>query len=282
MRRSRRQPHATGRLQLKYDATAPSATATPARTPDEHGWYTRPVVIAFSGADALSGLADCTASKTYSGPDSGSVRLEGTCRDNAGNSTTAAAALKYDATAPKLQALSVVSAGSDVTLTWKQPVDVASVAVTRTPGRNGKRETVIYKGKAARVRDTGLAAGVAYHYRLTSLDEAGHRAVAEVTTKLRALYAPAAGKRAHAGDLLRWAPKKGAGYYNVQLYRGGRKVLSTWPVAASFRLPRAWSYAGHGYKLTRGTYKWFVWPGVGPRAQAKYGKLLGSSTFVVR
>ena len=245
-------------------------------------WYTRPVAVAFSGADALSGLADCTAEKTYSGPDGASVRVEGACRDNAGNSTPAAAALKYDATAPKLQDVSVVPGGTDVTLTWKQPADVASVAVTRTPGRNGRAKTVIYKGKVARVRDTGLAAGVAYRYRLTSLDEAGNQAVAEVTTKLRTLYAPPAGKRARAGDTLRWVPKKGAGYYNLQLYRGGRKVLSTWPIVSSFRLPRAWSYAGHGYKLTRGTYKWFVWPGVGPRAQAKYGKLLGSSTFVVR
>jgi hypothetical protein len=99
---------------------------------------------------------------------------------------------------------------------------------------------------------------------------------------LRALYAPARGKPAHAGTTLRWSSDKSATYYNLQLYRGGKKILSTWPVVTSFRLPRSWSYAGHSYRLARGTYKWFVWPGRGARANAKYGPLLGSSTFVVR
>jgi hypothetical protein len=269
-------------LPLKYDGTPPSAAAKVARQPDERGWYTRPVAVAFTGTDALSGLADCTPAKTYNGPDNGSASVGGTCRDNAGNTATAAAPLKYDATAPKLQDVAVAPGGGEVTLTWKQPTDVTSVAVTRSPGRKGSKETVIYKGKAARARDTGLAPGVDYHYRLTSLDEAGNQSVAQVTAKLLALYSPAAGKPAHAGTALRWNADKSATYYNLQLYRGTRKVLSTWPVGTSFRLPKTWSYAGHRFNLTRGKYKWFVWPGRGPRAQAKYGALLGSSTFVVR
>ena len=178
--------------------------------------------------------------------------------------------------------MEIVPGGGDVTLTWKQPGDVASVAVTRTPGRKGNSRTVIYKGKAARARDTGLAPGVAYHYHLTSLDEAGNQTVAEVSTTLRALYAPAAGKTAHAGTALRWNADKSASYYNLQLYRGTKKVLSAWPVGTSFRLPGSWTYAGHRFKLTRGKYRWFVWPGRGARARAQYGKLLGSSSFVVR
>jgi hypothetical protein len=181
-----------------------------------------------------------------------------------------------------LQNVEIVPGSDDVTLTWKQPADVASVAVTRTPGRKGNAPTEIYKGKTPRVRDTGLKAGVAYRYQLTSVDEAGNQSVAQVTAKLRALYAPAAGKTAHAGTTLRWNADKSATYYNLQLFRGGKKILSTWPVVTSFRLPRSWSYAGHSYRLARGTYKWFVWPGRGARANAKYGPLLGSSTFVVR
>ena len=103
-----------------------------------------------------------------------------------------------------------------------------------------------------------------------------------VTTTLRALYAPAAGKTAHAGTALRWNADESASYYNVQLYFHGRKVLSAWPVGTSFKLPGSWSYTGHRYKLTRGKYRWFVWPGRGARARAQYGKLLGSSSFVVR
>ena len=271
-----------GSLALKYDGTPPTATAKLARAPDERGWYTRPVAVAFSGADALSGLADCTPAKTYSGPDDGSASVEGVCHDNAGNTGTAAVPLKYDATAPRLQNVEVVPAGDDLTLTWKQPADVTSVAVTRTPGRKGKAPTEIYKGRTPRVHDTGLKVGVAYRYQLTSVDEAGNQSVAQVTAKLRALYAPAAGKPAHAGTALRWNADKSATYYNLQLYKGRKKVLSTWPLGTSFRLPKSWSYEGHRYKLTRGTYRWFVWPGRGARARAQYGPLLGSSSFVVR
>jgi len=272
----------TGSLPLKYDGTAPTATAAPARLPDDRGWYTRPVAVAFSGSDALSGLADCTPAKTYDGPDDGTARVAGVCHDRAGNAAPAAVTLKYDATAPRLQDVTAVPGADDVMLSWRQPADVASVAVTRSPGRRGNDQTVIYRGRTPHTRDTGLEAGIAYRYRLTSLDQAGNRAVANVTAKLRALYAPAPGKRARAGDVLRWTAQKGATYYNVQLFHRRRKVLSTWPVGPSFRLPRTWTYAGHQYRLSRGVYRWYVWPGRGARALAQYGPLLGSSSFTVR
>ena len=82
--------------------------------------------------------------------------------------------------------------------------------------------------------------------------------------------------------MLAWTASAGASYYNVQLFRNGAKVLSTWPVRAQFKLPRAWTFAGRHYQLQRGSYKWYVWPGIGPRAKARYGKLLGGSTFTVR
>jgi hypothetical protein len=272
----------SGSLPLKYDGTAPTATATLARKPDERGWYTRPVAVTFSGTDGLSGLSSCTAAKTYSGPDDGTAELTGECHDNAGNTTPASATLKYDATAPRVQDLTAAPGDGDVTLTWRQPADVASVAVTRSPGRKGRAQTVIYNGKAPRVRDTRVQPGVTYRYQLASLDEAGNRAVADVTAKLRALYAPAPGTRAHAGSVLRWIAQKGASYYNVQLFRGRRKVLTAWPVGTSFRLPATWVYAGRHYRLSRGVYRWYVWPGHGALARAQYGRLLGSSSFTVR
>jgi hypothetical protein len=266
---------------VKYDATAPSVTATPDRPVEKGGWYTKPVAVAFAGSDATSGIASCTGSTTYAGPDTEAATLAGSCVDNAGNSAPGSFALKYDATSPRLQDVAIVPGSDDVTLTWKQPADVTSVAVTRTPGRKGNAPTVIYKGRTPRVRDGGLKAGVAYRYRLTSLDRAGNESVTQVTAKLNTLYAPAAGKPAHAGTVLRWSRQKSATYYNLQLYRRGKKVLSTWPVGTSFRLPKSWSYAGHRYTLARGTYRWFIWPGRGARARAQYGPLLGSSTFVV-
>jgi hypothetical protein len=81
--------------------------------------------------------------------------------------------------------------------------------------------------------------------------------------------------------VLRWVGAKGATYYNVQLFRNGKKVMSVWPLGATLKVPRAWSLDGHRYKLVRGTYRWYVWPGIGARSKAKYGRLLGGSFFRV-
>ena len=36
------------------------------------------------------------------------------------------------------------------------------------------------------------------------------------------------------------------------------------------------------FRLRPGTYTWFVWPGIGPQSQARYGALLGQRTFTIR
>ena len=43
------------------------------------------------------------------------------------------------------------------------------------------------------------------------------------------LLAPPNGAVLTAPPLLRWSKVRGADYYNVQLLRDGRKVLSAWP-----------------------------------------------------
>ena len=72
---------------------------------------------------------------------------------------------------------------------------------------------------------------------------------------------------------------KGADYYNVQVVRG-KKILSAWPGTNHFRLPRSWVYKGHRYRLHRGVYRWYVWPGFGTFSASKYGNVLGGSSFV--
>ena len=71
-----------------------------------------------------------------------------------------------------------------------------------------------------------------------------------------------------------------ASYYNVQLYHDG-KVLSAWPKRASLQLSSVWEFARHRYHLKPGTYRWYVWPGFGPRAAARYGRMIGAATFVI-
>ena len=80
---------------------------------------------------------------------------------------------------------------------------------------------------------------------------------------------------------LRWKRVAGATYYNVQLWRDGVKLLSFWPIRTSLQLKRRWSYQGRRYVLTPGTYRWYVWPGLGARADVRYGTILGRQTFTL-
>src|SRR4030095_6166089 len=54
---------------LKYDATAPQASATPSRQPHAGGWVHASLRASCGATDALSGLDSCPAAQSYSGPD---------------------------------------------------------------------------------------------------------------------------------------------------------------------------------------------------------------------
>jgi hypothetical protein len=127
--------------------------------------------------------------------------------------------------------------------------------------------------------------GIRYRYELIVADVAGNVSRTAVTAgalKQAALYSPAAGTVVKAPPLLRWKAVKGATFYNVQVYRNGRKLLSTWPGAAKLKLARTWTYGGKRYRLQPGLYTWYVWGARGTRAKPVYGKVLGSSTFTVK
>ena len=98
--RTRPATQALHRFALKYDATAPQATAAPSRAPNANGWFNAPLTVSFAATDATSGLDSCAAAKNYAGPDNatGSVErnLPGQGRQRA---RTRRFALKYDATA---------------------------------------------------------------------------------------------------------------------------------------------------------------------------------------
>jgi hypothetical protein len=98
--------------------------------------------------------------------------------------------------------------------------------------------------------------------------------------KQATLFAPRAGARVTAPPLLRWVKPRKVHFFNLQLYRHGRKVLSAWPIRARFRLHRSWKFAGREYRLKPGPYTWLVWPAFGSQAKPRYGKLLGQSTFL--
>jgi hypothetical protein len=267
---------------LGYDATAPQVAAAPARPPDANGWYNHPLTVGFGGADATSGVEGCTQT-TYSGPDSATAFVGGSCRDRAGNQGTAGVVIEYDATAPAITLLVPKAGERSAELIWRTTPDAQSVELLRSPGVNGEAESVVFRGAstATSYLDTGLRAGRTYHYRLRAADEAANQASKTLGFVARgALLYPAPGEHVHKPPLLVWTAERGASYYNVILVRG-RRVFSAWPVQARLKLPQAWTYHGRRYKLRPGTYRWYVWPGKGKLAAGRYGKLLGASSFVV-
>jgi hypothetical protein len=261
---------------LHYDATPPQVTgATPERAPDAAGWYNRPLAVSFHGSDSTSGVDACTHA-SYGGPDVPAATVSGSCRDRAGNGSSAASfALRYDATAPRVAGVVAKGGNRTVTLRWTASPDTALVELRRQ-GR------LVYRGTGTRFTDSGLENGKRYGYTLTGFDEAGNAATASAAAIPAApLISPAAGAKVTAPPRLVWTAVPKATYYHVQLWRRGR-ILSTWPSGTSVRLSRMWTYAGRRYRLTPGRYRWFVWPGFGRRAEKRFGPLLGSSSFVVR
>jgi hypothetical protein len=282
---------------VKYDASGPSIDSiTFDRPPDSNGWYNHPVQIVFHGSDGGSGIASCTAT-TYSGPDTTSTTVNGSCRDNAGNSTGATSpAFKYDSTPPTITNVGTDWDDGTATLSWTASSDTTEVDIDRAPGKDGAATSTIFKGLASNFEDTGLQNKVKYVYTITALDEAGNKAIDTVSIVPGAkLYSPARGTSVTSPPLLAWRPYPGASYYNVQLYFGvgstmrrlasvdvgGRKVLSVWPLQPHYRLKKAWTYKGRKRALARGHYRWYVYPGLGKRTANKYGPLIGSSDFFV-
>jgi hypothetical protein len=271
---------ANGSFSLQYDSTPPAVKAVLARPPDADGWYNHAVALTATGTDAGSGVASCSGG-TYSGPGSDAASLKATCTDNAGNAASQAVTLKYDDTPPKLTRVSVTSGNGTATLHWIASPDDASITVERTPGPNGKKTVTVYKGAAQSFTDPKLRNGDRYRYELSATDKAGNVATATATAEPRALSTPAQGQTVKQPPLLSWSKVAGADYYNVQVFVAGHKVLSLWPVGTALKLPRSWTYGGHAHTLGKGRYRWYVWPGYGPRKASKYGKLLGASVFNV-
>ena len=96
-----------------------------------------------------------------------------------------------------------------------------------------------------------------------------------------ALFSPPARALISGPTMLAWRAIPRTSFYNVQLYRNGRKILSRWPSRARFGLRRSWQHEGRTFRLRPGVYTWYVWPGYGTLAKPRFGKLLGQSSFRV-
>jgi HYR domain len=289
---------------LVVDTTPPVLTVPAAITVSSNGAQTLaasdPIVSKFlSGATARDIVAG-GVSVTNNAPSTfpvGTTTVTFSAADPSGNTATATSTVTVVTQAvPRVQApdrtppdnvrgLSVKIGDRQLKLSWKPPLanDFDHVRITRSSTAPGAAETPVYTGSGTKFVDRRVLNGTDYRYVITSYDHAGNRSagIAVVAApKARMLVKPADGARVSSPPTLTWVPVAGASYYNVQLFRGNVKVLSAWP-AYGLKLTKAWKYAGRTYHLTPGRYRWYVFPGFGARSAAKYGPVLGTSSFVV-
>jgi hypothetical protein len=263
-----------------------------------------PLITAFLAAAHATDIVDPAPTLSNDAPvlfKVGTTTVTFTARDRSGNVASAqAAVIVYpkgsppppqppivDRTPPPDVSSLVAKAGpAKVTLSWSKPAvsDFDHVVVTRAEALAGAVPIQIYDGSGTSLVDRGVRNGVQYRYVVVSVDNSGNTSagVAAVAVPKRLLLvAPLDGARVAKPPLLRWIATKGADYYNVQLFRGTRKILTVWPLKSQFALHRTWKFGGRKITLTPGTYHWYVWPGFGARAAVRYGGMLGSSSFAV-
>jgi hypothetical protein len=166
-----------------------------------------------------------------------------------------------------------------VTVRWKNPAvpDLARVELVM----NGKHPPhglfdgrVVYRGLEQSFVLV-LKAGQTAHLALYAIDQSGNISAASRTViSLAALIPmrPLTGSAVHTAPVLRWEPRKGAAYYNLQVFHQGKRVLVAWPQRPSYRFPTE--------KLEPGTYVWFVWPALArTHTSPRFDDLIGRATF---
>ncbi|HET7855536.1 MAG TPA: hypothetical protein VFL41_03690 [Gaiellaceae bacterium] len=272
-------------IRIKVDKTPPTVTgAVPDRPPDANGWYNHPLSVTFHGADATSGVAGCSVAG-YAGPDNAAASVAGTCRDNAGHTSAPLTfGFKYDSSPPTVQASSF-ALNRAVVVRWTVSPDTQMVSVHRAPiaakGTHQVNGPRVYRGAAKLYLDRRLHNGVSYIYTVFAVGQAGLVGSAKVEATPTPLFSPPRSALVRRPPLLRWAAVPRATYYNVQLRRNGRKILSAWPVRTNLQLRWTWRFQNLRFRLSPGRYEWYVWPGFGSPAEVQYGRLLGRSGFAL-
>ena len=275
---------ATKAFSIKYDSTPPTVTGAVARQPDAGGWYNHPVEVAYKGQDAGSGIKECSPTVLYKGPDAGPAKLVGQCRDVAGHlSAPTTVELRYDDTPPARPKVRYTPRSSSISLGWAAGKDVVRTSIARTPGLAGAKPAVVYTGKGTGFVDRRIKSGLKYSYEVSFFDQAGNRAVRIVGLRPAAgILAPQPGAVVRRPPVVQWSAVKSARFYNVQLWRGRTKLLTTWVRSPKLALKQRWTYAGAARRLVDGRYKAYVWPALGTPAHPRYGKLVGQVEFVVK
>ena len=160
---------------VNVDKTHPALSGAPTTDHNGSGWYTGDVVIAWTAADALSGLAAAApANSTITSSGEGLTETQ-TVTDKAGNSTTTSSpAVKIDRTAPTTNA--TAPAG------WNRTDQ--TVTLSASDGGSGVASTRYKVGDGAEQTGTSVAFTIDGQHELTywSVDLAGNAEAPKTVT----------------------------------------------------------------------------------------------------
>ena len=248
-------------------------------------------------ASTTDGISVCTPGSAHSCSDTDTVRgatyaYAVFVRDEAGNSSRGTASAKAsdaettpDPTpGPKKPAVPLrvrtkVDHLGRTMLLWKLPADktVVRIVVVRGTAKRKPRSPAdgkrLYSGRGTTVA-IPLAPGAATWVAVFALNKAG--VASPAVTKRIAIgpISPGEGANLDGAVKLDWLKIAKADYYNVQIFRNGKRVLIDWPTGSKLSLANG--------KLANGDYTAYVWPGYGELSQARFGKLIGSASFSYR
>jgi hypothetical protein len=167
-----------------------------------------------------------------------------------------------------------------LTLRWVNPPasDLARVVVIlnlKHAPRSAADGSLVYSGLRASTAFK-LRPGANGYIALYAYDLSGNASrPARHTVSLASLIPlrPVTGSRVTSAPRLTWAATAGTAYYNIQVFRDGRRIVVGWPSDASYRLPAK--------LFGPGIYTWFVWPAIKHGHSAPtFGNLIGRATFV--
>lgn len=278
-----------GPVPARPSITADIPRLTRSRTADFH-FAVDPGTTVECKLDGPSGAGSFTAcqsatGQTYSDLADGAYLFTLRVTNGIGNVSQTTYAWTVDSTPP--DAVTGFSArGWDrrVDIRWRKPADpdFSRVRIWRQRVGSSNRSLLAERRTAVSYVDRRVANEIRYRYMIRSFDRAGNRSGAvEVLARPSAVFSPRYDALVRRPPLVDWRSVRNASYYNMQLWRNGRKLLSVWPLSSRYRLRASWTFQGRRYSLAPGRFTVYVWPGFGAKAAVRYGPLLGSTSFRV-
>lgn len=196
----------TGTYLVSLDKTFPTVEGGVQGTANVFGWYRSAVVVGFSCADELSGVATCTE-ETIVGTEGADQEVVGEARDRAGNSAQTIVAVNLDSTAPTVGAVVVgtnpLPLGTDAEISLQAAdslsgLDRGEYWLGIDSGLGSGTPLAIDEDGIVRFSIAGLTTGI-HSLGVRVVDRAGNWSSS--STALLVVYDPSAGFAAGGGWL---------------------------------------------------------------------------------